>query len=158
MRFQIFFLPCLLLVGSACQRTDRGNSTPLVSSIITTADAPLRETHWVLRQVAGQPIAAVPTNGQEPFLRITAAGTAEGQGSCNTFRGGLEPVDGDGELKFAPLRSTRMACPALATEQQFSQALNATRAYRIKGDTMLLYTNAERIGTPLARLEALYLH
>ena len=159
MRFQPSFLPCLLLIGAACQRTDRGNSTPLVSSVstVTTADAPLRETRWVLRQVAGQPIAAVPANGQEPFLRITAAGTAEGQGSCNTFRGVLEPVSDDGELKFAPLLSTRMACPAIATEQQFSRALSATRAYRIKGDTMLLYASAERTGTPLARLEAVYL-
>ncbi|MDJ0366623.1 META domain-containing protein [Hymenobacter sp. H14-R3] len=159
MRFQAFFLPCLLVLGAACQRTDRGNSSPLGSSTstITTADAPLRETRWVLRQVAGQPVAAVPANGQEPFLRITAAGTAEGQGGCNTFRGGMEPATNDGELKFAPLRSTRMACPSLTIEQQFSQALSATRAYRISGDTLLLYGNAERTGQPLARMEAVYL-
>lgn len=149
-------ISCLLLVGAACQRTtERGNSVPVVSTI--TPDAPLRETRWVLRQLAGQPVAAVPANGQEPFLRITDAGTAEGQGSCNHFRGGLKPVSNDGELKFGPLLSTRMACPALETEQKFTQALDSTHAYRIAGNTLLLYANAERTGTPLAQLEAVYL-
>lgn len=156
MRSLIFALPCLLLVGAACQRTtERGNSVPMVGSI--TPDAPLRETRWVLRQLAGQPVPAVEPNGQEPFLRITDAGTAEGQGSCNHFRGGLKPATNDGELQFGPLLSTRMACPGLETEQKFTHALDSTRAYRVAGNTLLLYANAQRIGTPLAQLEAVYL-
>lgn len=157
MRPAILLLPGLLVLGAACQRTEHGASTPLVGTAITP-DARLRETRWVLRQLAGQPVAA-PTepNGQEPFLRITDAGTAEGHGSCNQFRGALKPATDDGELQFGPLASTRMACPALATEQQFSQALQATRTYRISGDTLRLYSTAERKGTPLAQLVAVYL-
>ena len=145
----------LTLIGSACQRTDRGGSVPSVSMQATpvTPAAPLRETRWVLRRIASQPVADT-TASQQPFLRITDAGTAEGQGSCNRFRSSLKPVDNDGELQFSALLSTRMACPALSTETLFTKALQSTRAYRIQGDTLWLYGTPERNGTALARLEA----
>jgi heat shock protein HslJ len=153
MKYPASLLLCLLVAGSACQRvTERANTTPLASSI--TPDAPLRETRWVLRQVGGQPIAESAQPNQEPYLFISAAGTAEGQGGCNRFRGALKPATDDGELQFAPLQSTRMACPELVTEQAFAQALETTQAYRITGKLLLLYANAERTGTPLAQLEA----
>jgi len=153
MKLTAFLLPCLLLAGSACQRvTERANTTPQATTL--TPDAPLRETRWVLRQVAGQPVPEVAAPGQEPYVFISAAGTAEGQGGCNRFRGGLKPATDDGELQFAPLMSTRVACPELVTEQAFTQALDNTRAYRITGKLLLLYPDAERTGTPLAQLEA----
>jgi heat shock protein HslJ len=157
MRSFTFLIACLALVGTACQRTERGTSRPLVSSVTTTPAARLRETRWVLRQLAGQPVAAPTANAQEPFLRITNAGTAEGQGGCNHFRGALKPATDDGELQFGPIASSRMACPALESEQKFTQALGATRTYRISGDTLRLYADAGRTGTPLAQLVAVYL-
>jgi len=156
MKLTAFLLPCLLLAGSACQRvTDRANTTPQATTL--TPDAPLRETRWVLRQIGGQPISEPAAAGQEPYLFISAAGTAEGQGGCNRFRGGLKPATEDAELEFAPLMSTRMACPELVTEQAFTQALDNTHAYRITGNLLLLYADAERTGTPLAQLEAVKL-
>jgi heat shock protein HslJ len=153
MKLTAFFLPCLLLAGSACQRvTERANTTPQATTLIP--DAPLRETRWVLRQVDGQPVPEAASPSQEPYMFISAAGTAEGQGGCNRFRGGLKPATDDGELQFAPLMSTRVACPELVTEQAFTQALDNTRAYRITGKLLLLYADAERTGTPLAQLEA----
>jgi len=155
MRSVLILLACLVLGGTACQRTERGASKPLVVAYTMPA-APLRETRWVLRQLAGQPVATAPTS-QEPFLRITDAGTTEGQGSCNHFRAALKPAINDGELQFGPLASTRLTCPTLATEQKFTQALGATRTYRISGDTLRLYANSERVGPPLAKLVAVYL-
>lgn len=152
MRIATLLLPLGLLAASACQRTEHVSSTPLVSAP-RTPDASLRETHWELRRIAGQPLADSTANGV-PYLHITEAGTAEGQASCNTFRSTLKPVDNDGELQLSPLLSTRMACPALSTEVLFTKALQATRAYRISGDTLWLYGNATRTGTTLARLEA----
>ena len=153
MKYPASLLLCLLVAGSACQRvTERASTTPPATSI--TPDAPLRETRWVLRQVGEQPVAETAEPTQQPYLFISAAGTAEGQGGCNRFRGGLKPATDDGELEFAPLLSTRMACPELVTEQAFTQALETTRAYRITGKLLLLYANAERTGTPLAQLEA----
>lgn len=156
MRLALFLLPASLLLHTACQRTDRGTSIPSASTPIstgTTPDAPLRDTRWVLRRIASQPVADT-TGGHQPYLLITPAGTAQGQASCNTFRATLQPAVNDGELQFSPLLSTRMACPTLSTERIFTQALQSTRAYRIKGDTLWLYGNAERNGTALARLEA----
>lgn len=156
MRLSAFLLPCLILAGTACQRpTDRGNTTPPVTNM--TPDATLRDTRWVLRQVSSQPLSETFPEGQEPFLFISAAGTAEGSGGCNRFRGGIKPVENDGELEFAPLQSTRMACPSLTTEQRLGEALAATRAYRIAGNTLLLYGNSERTGEPLAQFEAVHL-
>lgn len=154
MRSALLVLASLLALGTACQRTDRGTSAPVASTpISTTPDAPLRETRWELRRLASLPVADA-TGGQPSYLLISAAGTAQGQGSCNLFRTTLQPAVNDGELQFAPLQSTRMACPALATEQLFTKALQATRAYRIVSDTLWLYGNPERSGTPLARLVA----
>ncbi len=156
MRLSAFFLFCLLLAGTACQRpTDRGNTAPPVTNI--TPDASLRDTRWVLRQLSSQPLHETFPEGQEPFLFISAAGTAEGQGGCNRFRAGLKPVENDGELQFAPLLSTRVVCPSLDTEQSFTQALEATRAYRITGNTLMLFGNPERTGEPLAQFEAVHL-
>lgn len=156
MKFTAFLLPCLVVVGAACQRvTERAATAPPATSV--TPDAPLRETRWVLREIGGQPISAPEAPSQEPYLFISAAGTAEGQGGCNRFRGGLKPATEDAELQFAPLMSTRMACPELVTEQAFTQALDNTHAYRITGNLLLLYPDAERTGTPLAQLEAVTL-
>lgn len=153
MKYPAFLLPCLLLAGAACQRvTERSATTSMATTI--TPDASLRETRWVLRQVGGQPVAEAASPNQTPYLFISAAGTAEGQGGCNRFRGALKPATDDGELQFAPLQSTRMACPELVTEQAFSQALDNTHAYRITGKLLLLYADAGRTGTPLAQLEA----
>ena len=99
----------------------------------------------------------VPEGGQEPYLLLRRTGAAEGQGSCNRFRG-TAFTDSTSQLVFTPLLSTRMACPALATEQAFTQALAATHSYRISGDTLRLYAATEPDATPLARLEAVYLH
>ena len=156
MRRVAFSLSWLLVAGTACQRpTDRGTTVPPMTTI--TPDAPLRNTRWVLRQVNNQPVSETFTEGQEPFLFISGAGTAEGQGGCNRFRGGLKPVANDGELQFEPLLSTRMACPALETEQAFTKALDATRSYRIAGNTLLLYNNPQRTGDPVAQFEAMFL-
>lgn len=155
MRIRFLLLPLALLAASACQRTEPTSSAPIIGST-RTPDAALRNTRWELRRLASVPVDD-STNGHEPFLRITEAGTVEGQGSCNTFRGTLQPVDNDGELHLSPLQSTRMACPALSTERLFTSALATTHAYRISGDTLWLYGTNERKGTPLARLVAVHL-
>lgn len=156
MRRVALLLPWLLVAGTACQRpTDRGTTVPPMTTI--TPDAPLRNTRWVLRQVGSQLLGETFQDGQEPFLFISGAGTAEGQSGCNRFRGSLKPVQNDAELQFAPLLSTRLACPALDTERAFTQALEATRAYRITGNVLMLYDNPTRSGEPVVRLEAVSL-
>lgn len=140
-----------------CQSTTSitGGSPAVISRPLAPAAA-LFETRWAVRQLGKQAVT-VPEGGQEPYLLLRHKGDAEGQGSCNRFRGSAF-TDSTSSLTFSPLLSTRMACPALATEQAFTQALAATHSYRISGDTLRLYANATPGATPLARLEAVYLH
>ncbi|WP_052732814.1 META domain-containing protein [Hymenobacter terrenus] len=127
-------------------------ANPAARSTRVAPDAQLRETRWVPRQI-GSKVITVPANTREPFLLLRADGTAEGNGSCNRFRGNFF-TETPGALQFSPLTSTRMACPTLATEEEFNRALAQSQTYRISGDTLRLFdaTNA-----PLARLEAVYL-
>lgn len=156
-RFAATLATGLGLFCLGCQTT-----TPVVTSTPTTEARPpapgaaLFETRWVLRQVGTQAVT-VPEGGQEPYLLLRRTGAAEGQGSCNRFRT-TAATDSTSHLIFIPVLSTRMACPALPTEQAFTQALAAAHSYRISGDTLRLYAATEPDATPLARLEAVYLH
>jgi heat shock protein HslJ len=154
--FSLISLTGIALFGVSCQPRPTGSTeTPSAASRPSAPAAALFETRWVLRQLGTQPIT-VPDGGQEAYLLLRHGGLAEGQGSCNRFRG-TASTDSAKSLIFSPLMSTRMACPALATEQAFTQALAATHAYRISGDTLRLYAATEPTGAPLARLEAVYL-
>ena len=148
-----FLLLTLALMAAGCQTrpTQEAAATPPPPAR-TVPDAPLRETRWVLRQLAGQPVT-VPANTAEAFLTLRTDGAAEGNGSCNRFRGSFFS-ETPGELKFSPLMSTRMACPALETENNFTRALGQSQQYRISGDTLRLLDAANTI---VARLEAVYL-
>lgn len=125
--------------------------TPPPARVVPNAQ--LRETRWVPRQLAGQPVT-LPPDTREPYLLLRADGTAEGNGSCNRFRGTFFSETA-GELKFSSLMSTRMACAAISTENEFTRALGQSSSYRISGDTLLLFSAAS---APVARLEAVYLH
>jgi heat shock protein HslJ len=116
--------------------------------------ASLRNTRWVLQTLGGQP-APVPTNGEVYLLLRNNELSAEGHAGCNRFRGPFE-LPADGQLRFGPLLSTKMACPDLATETRFLSALASTRSYQISGDTLRLL--AEAATQPVAVLHAVYLH
>ncbi|MDB5270983.1 MAG: hypothetical protein JWP58_4023 [Hymenobacter sp.] len=145
-----FFLLTLVAVG--CQTRPPQETSASRPPARVVPEAQLRETRWVPRQLAGQ-LVAVPADTQEPFLLLRADGTAEGNGSCNRFRGTFFS-EKPGELKFSPLMSTRMACAAIAIENEFTKALGQSSTYRISGDTLLLFNATS---TPVARLEAVYL-
>jgi len=115
--------------------------------------ASLRNTRWVLRMLNSQPVA-VPTNGEAYVLLRSDALTAEGNAGCNRFRGSFE-LPADGQLRFGPLLSTKMACPDLQTESGFMSALNSVRTYQISGDTLRLF--GEAATQPAAVLHAVYL-
>jgi heat shock protein HslJ len=153
--FLLLSLTGIALAGASCQPRPTGSTETRTATSRPAAPASLFETRWVLRQLGTQSVT-VPDGGQEAYLLLRRGGPAEGQGSCNRFRS-TASTDSTKSLTFSPLISTRMACPALATEQAFTQALAATHTYRISGDTLRLYVATEPTGTPLARLEAVYL-
>ncbi len=149
---RIPFLLLVLLAAGCNARPAQETVAATTPSAPTTPDAPLRETRWVLRQLAGRPVM-VPANTREAFLTLRPDGTAEGNGSCNRFRGSFFS-ETTNELKFSPLMSTRMSCPAIDTESGFVRALGQANSYRISGDTLRVLDIS---GTAVARLEAVYL-
>ena len=153
MRYLLPFCCSLVLAATSCQSSQPQQAAQPATPPRTVPEAPLRGTRWVLRQLAGKPVA-VPANTAEAFLMLRPDGTAEGNGSCNRFRGSFFS-ETSGELKFSPLMSTRMSCPAIGTENDFTRALAQSNTYRISGDTLRLFSASE---APLARLEAVYLH
>ncbi len=95
----------------------------------------------------------MPADTREPYLLLRADGTAEDNGSCNRFRGSFFS-ENPSELKFTPLMSTRMTCPAIDTENAFTRALGQASTYRISGDTLRML---DATGAAVVRLEAVYL-
>ncbi|MBF9140420.1 META domain-containing protein [Hymenobacter properus] len=147
------FLLFLAAAAVGCQTHPPQEKTATTPPIRQAPAAALRETHWVPRELAGQPVR-LPADTREPYLTLRTDGTAEGNGSCNRFRGSFFSEKAD-ELTFSPLMSTRMSCAAIETENAFTRALAQSRTYRISGDTLRLYDAAN---VPVARLEAVYLH
>lgn len=56
---------------------------------------------------------------QIPYIEFSADGNATGNSGCNNFRSKVE-LGAENMLTFAPLMSTKMACPGLEGENMFS--------------------------------------
>ncbi|MCA8829669.1 META domain-containing protein [Hymenobacter pini] len=140
------YSPFFFLLLTACQTTAPATETTTSAQAAPTTE--LRGTKWVLHSLAGQPVQ--PTSTKELYLLISPdQPQAEGQASCNRFRGPVE-LPAAQQLRFGALMSTRMACPDLAIETSFTNALTNTRTYQISRDTLRLY--GEPAAGPLAEL------
>jgi heat shock protein HslJ len=155
------FLPfaAIMQLAASCQTAVPTTGTLPSATGQTAARTPnaaLLNTRWVLRQLNGQPVPP-PTNAEPYVLLHQEAASAEGNGSCNRFRGPYE-LPADGQLRFGALLTTRMACASPegnTTETSFLRALESTRTYRISGDTLRLFGEAG--SAPAAVLHAVYL-
>lgn len=103
----------------------------------STGSTPLEGTTWHLAEVGGQPVPATEAPSR-PSMRLTANGRkVQGSAGCNRMMGSYE-LNG-ASLKFGPIMSTKMACPAMDTEQAFLKALESTSRYEINGSSLTLY-------------------
>ncbi|WP_167856709.1 META domain-containing protein [Hymenobacter aquaticus] len=140
----------VLLVAPACSFDL--NERPNAGSITTDEPvaAALQDVRWELRELGGQP---APRTERRPFLLLrNNRPRVEGRAACNQFSGPYTLAE-RGRLRLGPLVTTRSACPDLAAEGAFLQALNQAQHYRLSRNTLTLYA-ADTLGTPLARLEA----
>ena len=149
------FAACgVLLAVSACSFNPSERERPTMGAATNAADrqpsvaSPLRNVRWTLREIGGQP---APATDQTPYL-VLREGRArvEGRAGSNKFSGPYAATT-PGGLRLGPLVTTRSACPNLAAEGAFLQALNQAQHYRISGNTLSLYA-ADTLGAPLARL------
>jgi len=120
------------------------------AGVASSQALPLANTHWILVEVQGAPVA--PGAGRPPYMifdptkkRVT------GYGGVNGFFGGYEKSGG--ELRMPRLAATRRAGPPelMQLESTFFKALSATASYRISGDTLELLDSS---GGAVARLHA----
>jgi heat shock protein HslJ len=110
--------------------------------------AALEGTEWRLVDIGGQPAPAGADSTRQPGFTLLAEGRkVQGSAGCNRMTGTYQ-LDGQ-KLKFGPLATTRMACPAMQTETAFLKALEATTRYEVSGSSLTLYG----ADTAVARLE-----
>lgn len=111
--------------------------------------AALEGTEWHLADIGGQPSPVGADSTRHPGFTLLAEGRkVQGSAGCNRMTGTYQ-LDGQ-KLKFGPLATTRMACPAMETETAFLKALAATTRYEVSGSSLTLYG----ADTAVARLEA----
>lgn len=80
-----------------------------------------------------------------PELQIDGT-QVSGSGGCNRFSG--TAVIAKGAIKFGPLRATRKFCAGkMDTETVFLSALDATRAFALSSDELVL---TDETGSPVA--------
>lgn len=111
------------------------------------AQAQLRETVWVLKSLADEPISL--EKGQNPpnITFFADQPRFAGFGGCNRLIGGYA-AHGD-QLRFAAVAGTLMACvQGMELEAGLLEALEETDRFRILGQTLDLYADDNR---PLAR-------
>lgn len=107
-------------------------------------DVSLTETYWRLVEIDGQ-AAALGAGERELHMVLTGEGDrVRGFSGCNRFAGSYALRDG--QLEFAQLASTRMACvEGMEQEQHFLDALGRTKRFTIDGDGLAIYSGEEQL-------------
>jgi copper homeostasis protein (lipoprotein) len=116
--------------------------------------ASLLNTYWTPVEIDGEAVVLEAGQREPHFVLSAEGGQVHGSTGCNRITGGFEQ-DAD-SLRFQGLATTRMACPpAIARlETRFLEALNATTAHRVIGESLEL---RDASGQLRMRLEARYL-
>ncbi len=91
---------------------------------------------WTLAEIDGTPFA------QRATLRFEEGGKVSGQAPCNRFF--TEQSAPYPWLEFGPIAATKMACPNLAEEAAYLDALREMTLVEISGDVMILSNDAGR--------------
>lgn len=119
------------------------NGESLTPSAIT-------ETYWKLVVIDGKPVAT-PDGGKEVYFTLfPEENSIRGFAGCNGFGGGYN-MEGNNQIAFSQLFSTKMACPNLDTENEFMKALEATRSFKIENNALWLIDASQN---PIAKFEA----
>jgi uncharacterized lipoprotein YbaY/heat shock protein HslJ len=112
------------------------------------ADAPLEGSYWQLIRLGDQRVL-IAGNARPPYIMLEPKEhRVRGSGGCNTISG---PYRTDRtSLRLGPLVSTKMAClDGMDAERRFLDALERTRSFRIRAESLELLDEAD---VPLAEL------
>ena len=111
--------------------------------------AELTNTRWQLSALGDKTLDA---SQQQPYLTLDGEGNVHGNAGCNGLNGSYQL--NDDTLSFGTIATTRKACPDMAGEQAFLQALKAASSFRIDGELLTLFDDNNQ---PLAGFQAIAL-
>lgn len=100
---------------------------------------PLVGTEWQLMRMMGQDVDVDDT---QFVFQFSSDGNFSGVGACNRMMGDYMITD-KGAISFGALAGTRMMCPKLALEAEFTKVISQATHYEIDGDMLLLLSNGE---------------
>jgi heat shock protein HslJ len=107
----------------------------LINEISKESDRSLRVNDiWVLEK-----LGAIELDDKKPQMEISVVrNKVMGKGFCNRLIGGIKKLT-DTDLEFSEFMSTKMACPSMEKENEYTNALNNTRHYIIKNNKLMLF-------------------
>jgi heat shock protein HslJ len=101
-----------------------------------------------------QPVALGAGEKGLHMVLVSEGNGVRGCSGCNRFTGTFEQKGS--QLTFGKMASTSRACAqGMEQEMGFLKALNTTQKYKIQGDTLWFYDDADRL---IARFEAVSLN
>jgi heat shock protein HslJ len=120
-----------------------------VAACATSAQQPVMpptDVRWTLTHLEGVPVAS-SGGGREPHLQFGGEARVTGFTTCNNFFGRYD-APGGGQLRFAELGSTKMACvdPNLGRqEQRFMSVLQRVDRFAVEGETLRLLEGGREV-------------
>jgi len=111
------------------------------------APAPLTNTRWLLRTLAGQPVET-GANQREVFLQFEHQGEAaiaHGYSGCNSFTGHY--LAAGATLTFDKMAKSLRACEDMQVEDRFLGMLERVTSFRIESSWLILSGSSGELAT-----------
>ncbi len=104
---------------------------------------PLIGTVWAWHATTGNggEVASVASPDRYT-IELQAGGALRVRADCN--RGGGSYAAGDVDVRFGPIATTKIGCPAGSRDREFLEALSRVDAYRFEGIELVLTSAANR--------------
>lgn len=96
-------------------------------------------TEWHVMTMMGQ---SVDVADDEFVFQFDKDGRFSGVGACNRMMGDYTATD-KGAIKFGALAGTRMMCPKVSLEADFTRIVHQATHYEIDGDMLIILSNGE---------------
>ena len=108
-------------------------------------DAALTGTYWRAVAIDGNPTVSLPKQREAHLVFAAEGNRVSGSTGCNRVVGTF--TQAAEVLRFSPMASTKMACPPNldAQERAFLEAVQATAAAQISGNTLELKDAAGKV-------------
>ena len=120
-------------------------SCTLKTSDIITQDNTVLDAYWMLVSLEGEDVPKAQDNRMAYIRFEEKENDVFGFTGCNKFSG--KYTLGDETLGMSELRSTRMACASMETENKLMDVLSRVDSYRISKNVLTLYDGDKAVAT-----------